>query len=151
MGWGLKHLGKPHISQFKTKVVLLMKKKLKGYHPTSQRCQETDPKARSIPEEDIKAFAKKNPNNFWLNLIHNEVTAKREHYGSLVQNVLFFGFISTNEEQVRGTKGNAVHCSSPAHAPAPVVPQHLVFCSFPARGCTLYLPNNTQINHYLQS
>lgn len=83
-------------------------------------------------------------------MIHGDVTAKREQYDSLVHNVLLSGFISTNEEQVQGTRGNAVQSSSPALSPAQVVPQHLVFCSFPARGCTLSLPNNGQMNHYPQ-
>lgn len=83
-------------------------------------------------------------------MIHSEATAKREQYDSLVHNVLLSGFISTNEEQVQGTRGNAVHSSSPALSPAQVVPQHLVFCSFPERRCIFSLPNNGQMNHYPQ-
>lgn len=108
----------------------------------------TYPKTQSVPGKEIKALVKI---VFSLNLIHSEVTAKREQYESLVQNVLLSGFISTNEEQVQGTRGNAVQSSSPARSPAQVVPQHLVFCSFPARGCTLYLPNDAQMNHHPQN
>lgn len=129
---------------------LLMRKELMGSHCIGAEC----PKAMSEPVPDTekhKLLQKKKKFFFFLlNLIHSEVKAKREQYDSLVQNVLFSGFISANEEQVCGTRGNAVLSSDPAH-PAQVRPQHLVFCTVPAWGCTLHLTNKAQMNGYPQN
>lgn len=146
VSWELKLLGKPHVSQLKWKEVLLMRKKLMGTGPHPIGAKQSIPRHKESQEKKLKLLQK----CFSLNLIHSEVTAKWDQYDSLVQNVLFSGFISTNEEQVQGGRGNATQSSSPARSPAQAMSRHMLFCSSFCEG-VCFVSSQQCTDHPLQS